>query len=436
MSQPLHQWSAVQLARALATRELSAARLAAALIERCAALEPQLHAWAWFDADAALRQARALDGASASGVLHGLPIGVKDIIDTAGIPTAYGSAIHAGHVPAADAACVALARAAGAWVLGKTASTEFANMTPGPTRNPHDGAHTPGGSSSGSAAAVACGMVPLALGTQTAGSVIRPAAFCGIVGYKPSPRRIPRSGTLANADSLDEVGVLARTVDDASLLAGVLGGRADAQLASAQAFIPRIGVTLTSRQAQLSIEMVAMLSASAQRLSAAGAGVHDVVWPASFDALFEAQRSVQLFETARALALELQNHRLRLSAALAGFLDEGLRVEPASYAAALASGRAAAGTLEALFSNVDVLIAPAAPGAAPRGLSSTGDPAFSRPWQLLGCPCVAIPGGVGMHRMPLGLQVIGRPNDDHRTLAAAAWIGGQLRAEEALRART
>jgi len=430
MTEALHRWSAVRLARALATGELTAAALAEALIERSAALEPQLHAWAWFDAASARRQARALDRSAGSGAmrrLQGLPIAVKDNIDSAGMPTAYGSPIYAGHAPAADAACVALARAAGAWVLGKTVATEFANMTPGPTRNPHDPAHTPGGSSSGSAAAVAAGLAPLALGTQTAGSVIRPAAFCGIVGYKPSSRRIPRAGVKANADTLDEVGVLARSVDDAALLAHVLCGRAGAALPSAQGVTPRIGVTLTSRAASLSADMRAILEASARRASAAGAQVHDVAaWPAAFDALFDAQRTVQLIETARALAPELQYRRADLTPVLAAFLDEGLRVDPADYAAALACGRAASGAIETLFAGADVLITPAASGAAPRDLSTTGDPLYNRPWQLLDCPCVTLPGGIDAAAMPLGLQVVGRPGDDERVLAAAAWISRAL----------
>lgn len=430
LTEPLHRWSAVRLARALATRELTASALAEALIERSAALEPRLHAWAWFDAASAREQARVLDRGVASHSLHGLPVAVKDNIDTAGIPTAYGSPIYAGHVPAADAACVALARAAGAWVLGKTVATEFANMTPGPTRNPHGSAHTPGGSSSGSAAAVAAGLAPLALGTQTAGSVIRPAAFCGIVGYKPSSRRIARAGVKANADTLDEVGVLARSVDDAALLAHVLCCRAEATLPSAQGFAPRIGVTLTSRASSLSADMLAMIATSARRLSAAGARVHDVVrWPAAFDALFEAQRTVQWFETARALAPEFQYRRADLSPALASFLEEGHRVEPAAYAAALACGRTASRAIEALFADVDVLITPAAPGAAPSDLSTTGDPVFNRPWQLLDCPCVSLPGGVDPAGLPLGLQVVARPHDDDKAFAAAAWIGQSLHSD-------
>ncbi len=399
------------------------------MIERSAALEPQLRAWASFDADAVRQRAHALDGGARGGALHGLPIAVKDNIDTAGQPTAYGSPIYAGHVPAVDAACVALARAAGAWVLGKTVATEFANMVPAATRNPHHLGHTPGGSSSGSAAVVAAGLAPLALGTQTAGSVIRPAAFCGIVGYKPSPRRISRAGVKPNSDTLDEVGVLARSVDDAALLAQVLSGRGDAPLPSTQAFAPRVGVTLTSRPRALSVAMTAMIDASAQRLSTAGAVVRDAVLPSAFDALFDAQRVVQQFETARALAPELQYRRGLLSPALATFLDQAAGVDAAAYGAAIACGRAASDAIETLFAGADVLITPAAPGAAPRGFASTGDPLFNRPWQLLGCPCIALPGGLDDAGLPLGLQLIARPNDDDLLFAAAAWIGAALQVD-------
>ncbi len=428
-AKPLHRWSAVRLVRAMAERELTAAELAEALIERSAAHEPKLQVWTGFDAHAVRQRAQAQDRAPRGGALYGLPIAVKDNIDTAALPTAYGSPIYAGHVPAVDAACVALARVAGAWVLGKTVATEFANMVPAATRNPHHLGHTPGGSSSGSAAAVAAGLAPLALGTQTAGSVIRPAAFCGIFGYKPSPRRIPRAGVKPNADTLDEVGVLARSIDDAALLAQVLSGRGDARLPSMQAFAPRIGATLTSRPQALSAAMTSMLGASAQRLSAAGAAVRDVALPSTFDALFDAQRVVQQFETARALAPELQYRRAQLSPMLATYLDEALRVDGVAYAAALACGRAAGDAIESLFAGVDVLLAPAATGAAPRGFASTGDPLCSRPWQLLGCPCIALPGALDDAGLPLGLQLIARPNDDDLLFAAAAWIGAALQSD-------
>jgi amidase len=437
MPPPLHRWSAVRLARALARRTLNSAALAEALIERSAAREPDLQAWASFEPAAVRRRACAVDTGSVAGALRGLAIAVKDNIDTAGIETAQGSPIHAGQVPLADAACVALARSAGAWVLGKTVAAELANMTPGPTRNPHHLSHTPGGSSSGSAAAVAAGMAPLALGTQTAGSVIRPAAFCGIVGYKPSPGRVPRAGVKPVSDTLDEIGVLARSVDDAALLAHALEGRDGAALPSAAAFKPRLALTMTPQAAALSGAMQTMLGTAAQRLSAAGAAVGDLPpWPAAFAALFEAQRCVQLFETARALALEHRCRRGDLSAALAAFLDEGAALDPARYAQARIAAAHARATLDALFGDAELLLAPAACGAAPQGLSSTGDPLFSRPWQLLGCPCLTLPGAVDRHGLPLGLQLVARPQHDDRLFAAAAWVAQTLDADAIAQGRS
>jgi Asp-tRNA(Asn)/Glu-tRNA(Gln) amidotransferase A subunit family amidase len=450
MTQPLHEWSAVRLVQALLARELSAQALAEALVGRIQALEPQLRAWAWFDPARTLQAAQALDAeARPRGVLHGLPLAPKDNIDTAGIPTAYGSPIYAGHVPQADAACVAMARAAGAYVMGKTASTELANMTAGPTRHPLQAGHTPGGSSSGSAAAVAAGLVPLALGTQTAGSVIRPASFCGVVGYKPSPRRIPRAGVKPNSETLDEVGVFARSVDDAALLAQVLapgllagwpgvpmpgleaaeGGHDVGNgivLPSRCAEAPRIGVTLTPRAGALSPAMAAMVGDCARRLAGWYAPVQEALLPPSFDALFDAQALVQAFETARALSPEWLYRRERLSPQLAALVERGLRTDGAAYSAALAAGQAAAADLQDLFGRCDVLITPAAPGEAPAGLDFTGDPLFNRPWQLLGCPCITVPAGRGEHGLPLGLQIVARPQDDAWLFIAAAWIEARL----------
>ncbi len=437
MSLALHRLGATALRLAIADRQLTVATLADALLARSAALGPQLHTWAWLDAAAVRRQARALDLAASAGPvqgpLHGLPIGVKDNIDTAGLPTAYGSAIYAGHRPATDAACVALARAAGAWVLGKTVCTAFANMTPAATRNPWHAKHTPGGSSSGSAAAVAAGLVPLALGTQTAGSVIRPAAFCGIVGYKPSPRRVPRAGAKPNSDTLDEVGVFARSVDDAALLVGVVDG--SGLPAAAFGAVPRLALTLTSRAAALAPAMADAVTAAAASLAAAGAPVHEATWPAAFDALFDAQRSVQVFETARALAPEWQYRRRQLPADLRALIREGSEMPTTTYAAALQAATAAMASLDLLFGGADLLLTPAAPGAAPASLKTTGDPLFNRPWQLLGCPCLTLPCGLDANGLPLGLQLVARPGDDARLFAAAAWVEGVLQSQDIARAR-
>jgi len=430
----LHAQDAIELVPALADGSLRAEVLAEALIERSAALEPRLQVWAHFDAADARRRARALERGRA---LSGLPFAVKDNIDTEGIPTAYGSPIYAAHVPALDAACVALARAAGAWVLGKTACTEFANMTPCATRNPWHAAHTPGGSSSGSAAAVAAGLVPLALGTQTAGSVIRPAAFCGVVGYKPSARRTPRAGVKANADTLDEVGVLARSVADAAWFAGVLAGQAMPTPSAPHQ--PRVAVTLTSREQALSAAMVQAVQGAASRLSAAGARVALAGRTAAFDALFDnlfvAQRTVQLYETARALAPEWQYRRRALSPGLRELIAEGRAIRAEVYAAALQTAATVAAGLDTLFGAADIVLTAAAPGAAPASRKTTGDPLFNRPWQLLGCPCLTLPGGLDADGLPLGLQLVARPGDDLRLFAAAAWVERALGAAEITHAR-
>lgn len=396
------------------------------LIARSAALEPRLRAWAAFDATALRRQARELDAATARGPLHGVAVAVKDNIDTAGLATAYGSPIYAGHVPVADGACVALLRGAGALIAGKAACTEFANFAPCATRNPWHAAHTPGGSSSGSAAAVAAGLVPLALGTQTAGSVIRPAAFCGIVGVKPSPRRVPRAGVKPNSDTLDEVGVMARSVAEAARAMAVLMG-SDTLLALAPRKL-RFGVTLTPRAAALSPAMAAMVKDAAKRLGAAGASVLQADWPEAFDGLFDAQRTVQVYETARALAPEWQYRRRQLSRGLRALLAEGQGIEPARYAAALHLAARCAKDIDQLFGGADVLLTPAAPGAAPASRATTGDPLFNRPWQLLGCPCVTLPGGLSEDGLPLGLQLVARPGEDESLLAAAAWAEDGLEA--------
>lgn len=429
----LQTQDALELAAGLASGALHEDVLAEALIARCLSFEPRLQAWVGFDADAARRRAR---NAPRSGPLAGLPFAVKDNIDTAGIATAYGSSIYAGHVPAADAGCVALARAGGAWVLGKTACTEFANMTPCATRNPWHAAHTPGGSSSGSAAAVAAGLVPLALGTQTAGSVIRPAAFCGIVGYKPSPRRLPRTGVKANADTLDEVGVMARSVADAAWFAAVVAGHP--QPAVPEPCRPRVAVTLTPREAALSPAMAAAVQHAAARLAAAGAGVQaagrTAAFDALFDSLFEAQRTVQIYETARALAPEWRYRHRALSSGLRALIAEGSAVRAEVYAAARQTAAFVAAGLDTLFGAADVVLTAAAPGAAPASRRTTGDPLFNRPWQLLGCPCLTLPGELDAGGLPLGLQLVARPGDDDRLFAAAAWVERALDARAITRA--
>ncbi|MCS6945972.1 MAG: amidase, partial [Sutterellaceae bacterium] len=362
--------------------------------------------------------------------LHGLPVAVKDNIDTADMPTAYGSPIYDGHRPSIDAACVSLLKDAGCFVLGKTVTAELANFTPGPTRNPRHLEHTPGGSSSGSAAAVAAHFAPLALGTQTAGSVIRPAAYCGVVAYKPSPRLIPRAGVKPNSDTLDEIGVFARCVEDVALAAAVLAGKPAWKELPAQALAaspPAIGMTETSQRAAAAPSMLAALQEAMRLALHAGARPAEVTWPRVFDGLFEAQRTVQIFETARALAPEFAYRREQLSVRLIELIEAGRATHTQDYVAALQLGRACAAAIDSLFGGADVVLAPSAPGEAPKGIGATGDPVFNRPWQLLGCPVINLPFGRGEAGLPLGVSVVGRPGDDARALAAAAWLERALR---------
>jgi Asp-tRNA(Asn)/Glu-tRNA(Gln) amidotransferase A subunit family amidase len=421
-------------ARRLARRELSAEALLRACLDRIADREPQLHAFAaLLDTDAALAQARALDAGPSRGALHGLPLGVKDLFDTADLPTTYGSALYAGHQPAADAASVALCRAAGALVLGKTVSTEFAYFHPGPTANPHDLAHTPGGSSSGSAAAVADHLLPLALGSQTAGSIVRPAAYCGVVGYKPSLGRVPRGGVKSLSESLDTLGGFGRSVADVALLGGVLCGderlvalALDETPAAALA-APRIGLCRTPWWDEVDGDVVAAWARAEAALAPAAAALVDVALPASWPDLVTLQKAVMAHEMARSLSHERVAHAERLSERLRALFAEGLAIDGARHVAHLMqTARLQREAADALFGACDVLLAPSSMGEAPAGLAATGDPLFCRGWTLLGLPCVHLPFARGAHGLPVGLQLVGRWGEDERLLAAARWCHERL----------
>lgn len=394
-------------------------------LARIEAREGEVRAFVHLDVDGALAQARALDAAAVRGPLHGLPLGVKDIFDTHDMPTGCGSTIFAGHRPRVDAAAVALCRAAGAIVIGKTVTTEFANMTAGATRNPHNLAHSPGGSSSGSAAAVADGMLPLALGTQTAGSIIRPAAYCGVVGFKPSFGRVPRAGVKANADSMDTVGGFGRTVAEAALLASVLTG--DARLR--ERGVPervRVGLAPGPDWAQADADVAACWDHAARALAPQAARCEDAALPGDFADVAAVQAAIQAAESAQALAFEHRQHRQRLSEALLALLDRGRAIDGETLAAHRVRADRWRREVDALFDRYDVLLTPSTSGEAPEGLQFTGDPLFCRPWSLLGLPCVHLPFARGSHGLPLGLQLVGRHGDDHRLLAAAQWCMDRL----------
>ncbi len=411
--------SARDIAREIAAGRLAAEAVVAACLDRIAAREAVVGAWHYLDPDAALAAARRCDGMPPSGPLHGVPIAVKDLIDTVDMPTGYGSAIYEGHRPAADAACVALARAAGAIVLGKTVTTEFACFTAGKTANPRNPAHTPGGSSSGSAAAVADLMAPLALGTQTAGSVIRPAAFCGVVGYKPSFGVIPRAGVKMLADSLDTIGTMARNVADAAFLAGILGGRPALRHVAMPEAMPRFGLYRTPMWEEAEPSAAAALDHARAALERAGAWVGEVAVPPEHRGLTAAQDAVMGFEAARGLAHERLQHSAELSPRLAQLLDAGMSVGADAYEAALAETAAARSKLDGFFGPCDAMLTPAAPGEAPQGLGYTGNPVFNRMWTLLGVPCVTLPAIWSDSGLPTGIQLVGRPGRDAQLMAAA-----------------
>jgi Asp-tRNA(Asn)/Glu-tRNA(Gln) amidotransferase A subunit family amidase len=383
----------------------------------------QLGAWQAVDLEFARRQARVLDSGTAGGLLHGMTLGVKDIFDTADLPTEYGSPIYAGHRPAWDAACVALARAAGAVVLGKTVTTEFATMVPARTVHPLDPRRTPGGSSSGSAAAVAAGMARFAFGSQTVGSTIRPAAYCGVVGYKPTFGTLSRSGMKMGAESLDTVGVIARSVGDVALLAAGSGMRKDLVGGEIPAK-PRLAVCRSPNWHQMSREGADAFLATVERLGAQGARIVEREVP--FDALDKAATTILFYEMARGLAYEMAHHRARVSPMLVQRVEEGSSIPFAEYAKALAYAADCRKRLADLMRDVDAILTPSTTGEAPLGLESTGNTAMNRLWTLLYGPCVTVPAGVGPAGMPLGVQLVGLAGSDARTLAAARWVESVL----------
>ena len=421
---PRNELSAAEAAKKIESRELTAERLAAACLERIAAREPAVHAWAFVDREQALARARALDRAPRASRLHGVPFGVKDIIDTADLPTEYGSPIYKGHRPRADAACDSLLRRAGCLLLGKTVTTEFANNHPSPTLNPHDPAHTPGGSSSGSAAAVADRMAPLALGTQTGGSVIRPAAYCGAFAVKPSFGSINRQGMKFDAESLDTIGVFSRSAEDLALALEVLAGYPVPDFASFGK--PRIGLCRTPRWRDADDVTQANLEEAARRLSEAGATVRDFDLPPGSEALFDRHKLIMGYENARALAWEYTNFPELISATLKPRLDEGWRVTRAEYDAVREAARLCRRALAERMREVDFLLTPSAPSEAPRSLASTGDPVFNRAWTLFGVPCVTVPFRKGKHGLPLGVQLVGVFDGDSALLGWARWTATVL----------
>ena len=406
---------------------LTSEALVAACLRRIEERESTVGAWNFLSPEQALDAARGSDKVASDGPFRGLPVAVKDIFETADMPTAYGSPIYEGYRPPSDASSVALVRAAGGVILGKTVSTEFAYFKPGKTANPHNPAHTPGGSSSGSAAAVADFMTPLAFGSQTVGSIIRPASYCGVVGYKPSYGLIDRTGVRPLADTFDTVGVLTRSVPDAAYFVSVLSRRPTLRLDGELEAPPSIGVCPTHEWPAADEDAAAALETAARLASDAGGQVRETVLPELFAVLGEAQGLIVDYETANSAAYELAFHRDNVCKSFLDRAEAGLAYTADQYDDALCVVARAQTGLDAAMDGVDVLLCPSSQGQAPEGLGTTGDPIFNRMGTALRAPCVNIPGLSGRSGLPVGVQVMGRMKDDRRTLAVGNWLHGILR---------
>ncbi len=428
----------------IARGEVKAAEVAEAFLAAIAAREAEIRAFAWHDAAFVRQQAAALDAHRAAGRplgrLHGLPVALKDVIDTARIPTECGTALEAGRLPSKDAWIVARLKAEGAVILGKTVTAELAFLHPGPTRNPANPAHTPGGSSSGSAAAVAAGMAPLAVGTQTGGSVIRPAAFCGCVGFKPSFGAIPRTGILQQSATLDTVGVFARDVEDAALLAECLFGHDPADPATAPAPAPRLGdiagsaAPVTPMFAFVALPGFAEAGADTRDAFAELAGhlgqqCFEAPLPRAYDDAAALRQRINYAEMAHAY------HRhdrpdAALSPELRAALDEGRGIGAKDYLAALDWQRVFRAGIDEILGRADAILCPAAPGPAPAGLGSTGSAVFNGLWTMTGHPAVTLPLLEAANGLPIGVQLVGRRGEDGRLLRTARWLARHLTPEE------
>lgn len=436
----LYQLSGVDAARAIADGAISAEQLMESCLGRVREVDGDVQAWAHLDPDHALARARARDESRKQGMpcgpLHGVPVGIKDIIDTADMPTEDGTVLHAGRLPVVDAFIVAALRAAGAVIMGKTVTTELATYSPGKTRNPHNFEHTPGGSSSGSAAAVAAGMVPLAVGTQTNGSVIRPAAYCGVYGYKPSYGLIPRSGVLKQSYALDQVGVFGRTIEDVALIAEQLvGADRDDPATQPRARLPLLATALEEPPLPPGIAFIKTPvwdqadrethEAYAELVAHFGGRVEEVELPASAARAWEWHRTVMEAEMAASYDTEWERGRDRLSESLRGQLERGRAITALEYQKALARIAMVNEALTEIFSSYDAVLTPATTGTAPRGLASTGDPLFCTLWTFCGMPALNLPLMAGNNGLPLGVQLVGPRMGDAQLLRTARWFANQ-----------
>jgi len=432
-----HTVTAMELARAVRKGATTAEEAVRSSLDRIEQLENEVQAWTFLDPEYALGQARRADlrlhAGHAAGPLHGVPVGIKDIFDTADMPTENGTVLHAGRCPSTDATVVGLLRQAGAILMGKTVTTELAVYSPGKTRNPHDARRTPGGSSSGSAAAVAALMVPLALGTQTNGSMIRPASYCGVVGYKPTYGSIPRWGVLTQSPPLDQVGVFARNVEDAALLAQTLMAFDDRDRAMRPCarrdlvraatgeipFAPRFAFVKTPVWDQAAEDTAQAFSVLCERLESR---VTEVRLPDLFDRAVERHRTIMEADLAKNFATEYTEGKSRLSSSLRQMIERGQQVLAVDYNRAIEEIPVLNRSLAEIFSSYDAILTPATTSVAPVGLDSTGSPIFCTIWTLCGTPAITLPILSGSEGMPMGVQLVAARGSDARLLAAARWL--------------
>lgn len=403
--------------------DLSSVELVSACLDRIEGFDARTGAWAFVDPDHALEQARLADQAAAVGPLHGVPVGLKDIIDTADMPTEYGSSLYRGHRPRNDAACAALLRAAGAVILGKTVTTEFGFRNPGKTVNPHHPLHTPGGSSSGSAASVADMMVPLAVGAQTAGSVIRPAAYCGIVGFKPSYGMSSYSGIRHLAESFDTLGWMARCVGDVALCRKILCGE-NRPLRTWQAGdAPRLALCRTPYWDQAEPQTRSLIERIA---TAASPNVEEISLPVDGDRLLEANWTITKFEAARLFRSEQARFPRGVSRAVSAIVADGLAIDGAQYEQALRDMSRMRHAMNEALAPYDGVLTPSTAGEAPVGLFDTGPVTFNFLWTVGYMPCLTLPAGPGAKGLPLGVQLVAAQYRDHDLLSAAEWLVSSL----------
>ena len=426
MPAALNEWTASDIVAAVSRGDVSCEAVTRDCLDRIAAREADVHAWSYCDPDKAIAAARELDRRGASGPLAGVPFGAKDIIDSAAMPTEWGTPIHRGRQPERDAACIALSRKAGGLLLGKTVTTAFANLHPGPTRNPHDLTRTPGGSSSGSAAAVADFMVPIAIGTQTTGSTVRPASFCGVIGYRPTYGDMRLHGVMEASGSVDTLGILARSVEDVALYRDVLLGIPPVAIQTLVRPL-RIGFCRTHNWDAIEPSTQNNLEDAAQILARAGADVRDVEMPPDFARLNTAHRTITGFEFVRTFTWEIEHHWNEISETLrSGRLADGLSCSLETYHEAKAFAEQCRITADAVLADYDVLLTASAFGEAPVGTNAfIGVPVFQM-WTTLHVPSITLPVFKGPNGMPVGAQLVAKRRDDRGLFAASRWMQRHL----------